>query len=129
MHRPDPTIRPPKRDSRRLGTLLDHLPAALGSPVALGALLPCEPNGLSLRELAADLLGRRDPAALADMAETLAALGLFLGGLARSRGPEVPLADDELPIDRPDAELYGLPRDTYTLVRRVFGSICVARTV
>lgn len=44
--------------------------------------LPCEPNGVSLHELAADLVGDRGPQALHIMRTVLDGLEVLLGGLA-----------------------------------------------
>jgi len=74
--------------------------------------LPCEPNGLSIHELAEGLLGRRDPVALGRVRRMLRGLSFLLGGLACRPG-----TDD---FGHADVHLWGLPRDTYAVVRRLY---------
>lgn len=78
--------------------ILEHLPAA--------------PNGLSVHELAAGLLDNRGPVARGEICAALKVLGVYLGGLAVTRG------DDYL--GHADVDLWGLPADTHSVVARAF---------
>jgi len=100
-------------------TLADIIPDASRD---LLEVLPCEPNGLSIHELADGLVGRRDPRARAYIRRALEGLSAMLGGLATTRG-----CDD---FGHADVALWGLPRDTYRVVLRIYGlagSTCVAQ--
>jgi len=75
--------------------------------------LPCEPNGLSLQELADGLLQDRGPHARGVIRSALDRLASFFGGLAVRHGQDA--------FGHADVELYGLPRDTYRVICRLFG--------
>ena len=81
--------------------------------------LPCEPNGLSVHELADGLAGDRSPQGRARVRNALAYLGLMFAGLAVRRG------DDD--FGHADVELYGLRRDAHRLVRRIYAADAPAR--
>jgi len=73
--------------------------------------LPGAPNGLSVDELAEDLLKARGPKQRSKIIYALADIGWLLGGLAVRRG------DDDL--GHADVKLWGLPLDTLAVVRRI----------
>ncbi len=76
--------------------------------------LPCEPNGLSIHELADGLAGDAGPQGRSRIRQSLAALGAQLGGLAVRRGDDF--------MGHADVELWGLPRDTHAVLRRIYAA-------
>ena len=76
--------------------------------------LPCEPNGLSIHELADGLEDDRSPRGRCMVRLALDCLAVFLGGLAVRRGDDA--------FGHADVELYGLPRDTYRVVCRMYAA-------
>ena len=91
------------------------------TPAALVVLehLPCAPNGLSVRELADGLLDSRGPAARGEIGSALQEIADTFAGLAVRRGDDF--------LGRADVELWGLPRDTHRVVRRLFAGQTVGR--
>lgn len=77
--------------------------------------LPATPNGLSVAELADGLLDNAGPEARGRVRRALGILETRLGGLAVRRGDDF--------LGHADVELWGLPRDTHSVVIRMFAQV------
>ena len=74
--------------------------------------LPAAPNGLSVHELADGLLDNAGPVARGEILAALRRLDAYLGGLVVTRGDDF--------LGHADVDLWGLPRDTHSVVARAF---------
>ena len=83
------------------------------------AVLPTEPVGLLLADLADGLLDNTGPQARGQVKAALDAVDRLLGGLCVGRG------DDDL--GHADVELYGVKRDDRSLVNEFSATGCLER--